>query len=129
MSQNLFFDSNLKLRIGRLTLEDLITLTSENMTVGAGKGEHKDPHRRPTPTISGQHEVTQASSSVGLLLRLFLSLSPPCVRPSLSSISWWPARMGSLFFLLFFLLPFFVLRSSLILNEKNLVFWVYTSVL
>jgi hypothetical protein len=43
MPQNLFFDSNLKPRIGRLTLEDLITLTLKNITVGAGEGEHEDP--------------------------------------------------------------------------------------
>jgi hypothetical protein len=53
MPQNLFFDLNLKPIIEKLTLEDLITLTPENMTVGAGEGEHEDPRRRPTPTISG----------------------------------------------------------------------------
>jgi hypothetical protein len=128
MLQNLFFYSNLKQRIGRLTLEDLITLTPKNMTVSAEEGEHKDPRRRPTPIISGQHEVTHGQQLRGSSY-LPLSLSPHCVRPSPSSISRWPARMGYSFFLLFFLLPFFVLPSSLRLNEKNLVFLVYISFL
>jgi hypothetical protein len=37
MPQNLIFDSNLKPRSGRLTLRGLNHLTSENMTIGAGK--------------------------------------------------------------------------------------------
>ena len=99
--QNLFFDSNLKPRFGRLTLKDLITLTPKNMTVGAEEGEHEDPRRRPKPTISGQHEVTHGQQLHGSSSPpLSLSLSPHCVHPSPRSISLWSARMGSSFFLL-----------------------------
>jgi hypothetical protein len=133
MSQNLFFDSKLKPRIGRLTLQDLIILTPENMTVGAREGEHEDPHRRPTPETH-THHLRPARSDPWLaapwvFFSASLSLSPHCVCPSPSSISRWLARMCYSFFLLFFLLPFFVLHSSLRLNEKNLVFLVYTSFL
>jgi hypothetical protein len=138
MPQNLFFDSNLKPRIGRLTLKDLITLTPENMTVGAKEGEHEDPRWRPTPETHAHHLQPARSDpqlatpwvfSASLSLSLSLSLSPHCVCPSPSSISRWPAMMVYSFFLLIFLLPFFVLPSSLRLKEKNLVFLVYTSFL
>jgi hypothetical protein len=117
MSQNLFFDSNLKLRIGRLTLEDLITLTSENMIVGAGKGEHKDPRRRPTPTLSGQHEVTHGQQLCGSSSPpLSLSLASLC--PSLSQL-YLPVAGQDGFFVLPSLLPSSLLRSSFFPHIKR----------
>jgi hypothetical protein len=58
-----------------------------------------------------------------------LSLTSLC--PSLSQLSLLVAGLDlpCSFFLLFFLflLPFFILPASPRLNEKNLVFWFYTS--
>jgi hypothetical protein len=118
MLQILFFDSNLKPRIGRLTLEDLITLTPENMTVGAGEGEHEDPRRRPMPETHAHHlrpvrsDPQPAAPWVFFSASLSLSRFTVSVPLPASSISRWPARMGYSFFLLFFLLPFFVLPSD-----------------
>jgi hypothetical protein len=105
MLQILFFDSNLKPRIGRLTLEDLITLTPKNMTVGTGEGEHEDPRRRPMPETHAHHlrpvrsDPRPAAPWVFFSASLSLSLASLC--PSLSQLALSPGGR-----------PGWVIRSS-----------------
>jgi hypothetical protein len=134
MPQNLFFDLNIKPRIGRLTLEDLITLTSENMVVGVREGEHEDPCQRPMPETYAHHlqparsDPRPAAPWVFVSASLSLSLASLCL--SLSQLYLSVAGQDELF-VLPSLLPSSLLCSSffLRLNEKNLMFLVYISFL